>query len=90
LWTGLRFLIKTLSGPSLSFSSNYHPFNMSTFSFTTVVNPNIARLQRAFETLRARLAALANTIPEDRPDLILQKEAWSRDWVKIVISRIFF
>jgi hypothetical protein len=62
---------------------------MSTFSFTTVVNPNIARLQRAFETLRARLAALANTIPEDRPDLIPQKEAWSRDWVKIVVSRIF-
>jgi hypothetical protein len=63
---------------------------MSTFSFTTVVNPNITRLQRTFETLRACLAALANTIPEDRPNLILQKEAWSRDWVKIVVSHIFF
>jgi hypothetical protein len=63
---------------------------MSTFSFTTVLNPNIARLQCAFKTLRARLVALANTIPDDRPDLILQKEAWSCNWVKIVVSRIFF
>jgi hypothetical protein len=63
---------------------------MSTFSFTTVVNPTIVRLQHAFKTLRACLAALANTIPEDRPDLIPQKEAWSHNWVKIVVSRIFF
>jgi len=63
---------------------------MSTFSFTTVVNPNITRLQCAFKTLRARLVALANTIPEDRPDLIPQKEAWLHNWVKIVVSHIFF
>jgi hypothetical protein len=48
---------------------------MPAFSFTTVVNPNIAHLQHIFETLRVHLVALANTIPEDHPDLILQKEA---------------
>jgi hypothetical protein len=61
---------------------------MSSFSFTTVVNPNIARLQCAFEALQAHLAVLANSIPEDRPDLMPQKETWSRDWVKVIISWI--
>jgi hypothetical protein len=61
---------------------------MPSFSFTTVVNPNVTHLQRTLETLQAHLVALANTIPEDCPNLMPQKEAWSCDWVKIVVSRI--
>jgi hypothetical protein len=61
---------------------------MPSFSFTTIVNPNVARLQCAFETVQAHLVALANTIPEDHPNLMPQKEAWLCDWVKIIVSRI--
>jgi hypothetical protein len=56
----------------LSFSSNYHSLTiMPSFSFTTIVNPNVTCLQRTFETLQAHLVALANTIPEDHCDNII-------------------
>jgi hypothetical protein len=43
---------KTLSSPLLAFSSNYHLLIfMPSFSFTTIINPNVACLQRAFESL---------------------------------------
>jgi hypothetical protein len=61
---------------------------MPSFSFTAVVNLNIACLQCTFETLQACLMALANSIPEDHPDLMPQKEAWLCNWVKVIVSQV--
>jgi hypothetical protein len=85
--TRLCFLIKTLLSPPLVFFLQLSlPSIMPSFSFTAVVNPNIMHLQCAFETLRAHLMALTNSISEDHPNLMLQKEAWSCDWVKVVVG----
>ncbi|KAG1862630.1 hypothetical protein F4604DRAFT_2030571 [Suillus subluteus] len=57
---------------------------MSSFTFSEVVNPNVDKLQQAFADLRLKLAHLVEAIPEDRPELIQQKEEWVRDWTKLV------
>ncbi|KAG2038874.1 hypothetical protein BDR03DRAFT_1009588 [Suillus americanus] len=53
---------------------------MSTFDFSNIVNPEAERIQRVFAELHLRLVNLANTTPEDRPDLMAHKEEWGHDW----------
>ncbi|KAG2084033.1 uncharacterized protein F5147DRAFT_782658 [Suillus discolor] len=50
------------------------------FSFDNIVTPQDEKLQHAFADLRVQMASLADTIPEDRIELVMEKEEWCHSW----------
>ncbi|KAG1742057.1 hypothetical protein EDB19DRAFT_1703747 [Suillus lakei] len=53
------------------------------FDSADTLSPEAESLQRGFSDLRDKLAAEAKCVPDDREDLILEKEEWCRRWNKI-------
>ncbi|KAG1722817.1 hypothetical protein EDB19DRAFT_1766293 [Suillus lakei] len=53
------------------------------FDSADTLSPEAESLQRGFSDLREKLAAEAKCVPDDREDLILEKEEWCRRWNKI-------
>ena len=56
------------------------------FDSTDTLSPEAESLQRGFSNLREKLAAEAKCVPDDREDLILEKEEWCQRWNKISVS----
>ncbi|KAG1728122.1 hypothetical protein EDB19DRAFT_1748199, partial [Suillus lakei] len=53
------------------------------FDSTDTLSPEAESLQRGFSDLREKLAAEAKCVPDDREDLLLEKQEWCRRWNKI-------
>ncbi|KAG1719986.1 hypothetical protein EDB19DRAFT_1779771 [Suillus lakei] len=53
------------------------------FDSADTLSPEAESLQRGFSNLREKLVAEAKCVPDDREDLILEKEEWCRRWNKI-------
>ncbi|KAG2090925.1 uncharacterized protein F5147DRAFT_658065 [Suillus discolor] len=60
------------------------------FSFDNIVTPQDEKLQHAFADLRVQMASLADTIPEDRIELVMEKEEWCHSWECIMTFGLSF
>ncbi|KAG1784854.1 uncharacterized protein HD556DRAFT_1425285 [Suillus plorans] len=53
------------------------------FDTAQVLSPEAESLQRGFSELRQKMEAESKCVPDDRPDLMVEKEEWCRRWNKI-------
>ncbi|KAG1846175.1 hypothetical protein C8R48DRAFT_779671 [Suillus tomentosus] len=54
------------------------------FSFDNIVTPQSEKLQQTFSSLWAQLSSLGDSIPDDRVELMKEKEEWCHSWERVM------
>ncbi|KAG1837962.1 hypothetical protein C8R48DRAFT_772958 [Suillus tomentosus] len=54
------------------------------FSFDNIITPQSEKLQQTFSSLWAQLSSLGDSIPDDRVELMKEKEEWCHSWERVM------